>query len=544
MKTQQNNVIELAFISSKEYSDPFNDITVTAVITDPIGTERRVLAFWAGGSTWKVRYSSALVGIHRYITECSEKDNKNLNGIIGLLEIEEYKGSNPLFLHGAVTRRGDDLFLRHADGEPFFYLADTWWMGFTKRLDWPNGFKILTQDRVEKMFSVVQIVAGLYPDMLPFDDRGANESGFPWDPNFQAINPAYFDEADKKIEWLVQNGIVPCIVGCWGFFMSFAGKAAVKRHWQYLIERWAAYPVMWCLAGEANMAFYDERVSYEEHLKNSRRDWNDIALFVHEKDAFGRLVTIHPTSNGHEQIDDETLLDLDMLQTGHSGPLSLLPTLKQVRAAIARKRLPVINSEVCYEGICGSSYADVQRYLFLSNIFIGACGHTYGANGIWQVNAVDTPYGVSPHGAQWGDTPWTQAYKLPGSTQIGMSKQFLMRFEWWRFIPNNEWVESPCSFNGLDGNYATGIPSEVRLIFQPTFGGSFWGDILIKNIEPDVSYHAFRFNPINGDIIDLGLVIADVAGNWRLPRVNAFQDWISVLINTDKSGDFITDCKA
>jgi hypothetical protein len=412
-------------------------------------------------------------------------------------------------------------------------------MGFTKRLDL-KGFKKLTEDRVNKGFTAVQIVAGLYPDMEPFDERGANEGGFPWDTGYKRINPAYFDAADKKIELLVKNGIVPCIVGSWGFFMGIAGKDALKRHWQYLIGRWSAYPVMWCIAGEANMAFYDAKISYEEHLKTSRKDWNDIAKFIHENDAFKRLVTIHPTANGHEQIDDETLLDLDMLQTGHSGPFSLVPTLKQVRAAVERRRLPVVNAEVCYEGICGSSFADVQRYVFLSNFMLGTCGHTYGANGIWQVNTEDEPYGVSPHGAQWGETPWTIAHKLPGSEQIGISKKFLMHFKWWLFERHPEWVESPCTCEGLDGNFAAGIPSQVRLIYQPFWGGNFWGDILIKNIEKNINYNAFRFNPITGEIFELGEVKPDENGNWRLPRVNAFQDWLSVLINKDnlKEADF------
>jgi len=42
-------------------------------------------------------------------------------------------------------------------------------MGLTKRFRWPSDFRTLTADRVRKGFSVVQIVAGLYPDMPQFD---------------------------------------------------------------------------------------------------------------------------------------------------------------------------------------------------------------------------------------------------------------------------------------------------------------------------------------------------------------------------------------
>jgi Protein of unknown function (DUF4038) len=68
-------------------------------------------------------------------------------------------------------------------------------------------------DRQAKRFNVVQIVAGLYPDEPPFDDRGKNEGGFPWEPGFTRINPAYFDAADRKIQSLVRAELSSAIVG-------------------------------------------------------------------------------------------------------------------------------------------------------------------------------------------------------------------------------------------------------------------------------------------------------------------------------------------
>jgi len=102
---------------------------------------------------------------------------------------------------------------------------------------------LLTADRISKGFTVIQIVAGLYPDMPPFDPRGANEAGFPWEKGYTRINPSYFDMADLRIRWLVNSGLVPCIVGCWGYFLNFAGIEVMKRHWRYLVARYGAYPV-------------------------------------------------------------------------------------------------------------------------------------------------------------------------------------------------------------------------------------------------------------------------------------------------------------
>ncbi len=536
LRAEQNQVCEITMISRKTYSDPFNDVGVYAVIVDPSGATRRVSAFWGGGNCWKIRYSSHLCGVHSYQTFCSDESNPDLHGKSGQIEMIPLSedNHNPLYRHGAIRKNSGGRYLEHADGAPFFWLADTWWMGLTTRLAWPEDFIRLTKDRVEKGFTVIQIVAGLYPDMDPFDPRGKNEAGYPWDREFIRINPEYFDAAEKKLFHLIEQGIAPCIVGCWGFFSKYAGVETIKKHWDYILARWAAYPVIWCAAGEAVMPFYNDgdilsgRMTREEYIQAARRDWTEITRHIRASDPFKRLITIHPTTNGHEQMEDETLLDLDMLQTGHSGPISLLPTLKQVKAAVDRKKMPVINGEVCYEGICGSSGADVQRYLFWSCVMTGCCGHTYGANGIWQLNDRLTPYGPSPHGAGWGDTPWQEAADLPGSRQIGDSKKFLMQFEWWRLEPHPEWIEKPCDYESLEGYFCVGIPGELRLIFRPFFGGAFWGEDLVKNVEPD-TYTAKCYYVFSNRVQELGDVRPDEKGNWIAPRVNAFGDTVLVL---------------
>ena len=70
------------------------------------------------------------------------------------------------------------------------------------------------------------------------------------------INPAYFDAADLRIQYLVEKGLVPCIVGCWGYHLPMYGEPAMKKHWRNLVARWGAYPVIWCLAGEGSMPYY------------------------------------------------------------------------------------------------------------------------------------------------------------------------------------------------------------------------------------------------------------------------------------------------
>lgn len=534
----QNCVIEWWYdVTEKKYEDPFNDVEFKAIVTNPEGQEVNIPGFWGGDNQWRIRYSSPVIGIHRYKTICSDESNSQLHGHYGEIKVVPYEGNNLLYKHGALKADNEKKYLMHNDGTPFFWLGDTWWMGLSNRLKWPEGFQLLTQDRVEKGFSVIQIVAGLYPDMDPFDERGANEAGFPWNKEFSTVNPEYFDMVDLKISWLVETGLMPCIVGCWGFFIDFAGKEAMKKHWNYLLARYGTYPVVWCMAGEALMSFYNNKEAKsskenaEKYTARVKREWTEVTLDLKNKDPYNRVITIHPTDYGHNMLEDETLIDLDMLQTGHGSFNSLSKTVKMVLESVSREPgHPVINSEVCYEGICGTNYQEIQRFLFWSCLLSGACGHTYGANGIWQLNTREKPYGPSPHGATWGNTPWEDAYQLPGSRQVGLGKKLLERYNWWEFKTHPEWLEKhSCPENNYIAPFAAGIPGQVRVVFLPILGGVGWGETLVKSIEQNVRYKAFYYDPITGNEYDQGEVTPDKDGNWRSGKVTIFQDWVLVL---------------
>lgn len=377
---------EWAYTSGKAYSDPFNHLELSVVFSDPQGGEHQVPAFWAGDQVWRIRYSPASPGRYTYRTTCSDASNPDLHNRRGSMEVSPYTGENPLRKHGSIRVSSDHLHFEHEDGTPFFWLGDTWWMGLCSRLRWPEDFQSLATDRVRKGFTVGQIVAGLYPDMPAFDPRGANEAGFPWEKDYSRINPHYFDMADVRIQDLVERGIAPCIVGCWGYFLKFMGGAKLKQHWRYLVARWGAYPVFWCLAGEGTMPYYLSATKDQDSL-TQKTGWTEIGKYVRSIDPYHHPVTIHPGTTARDTVDDQSVLDFDMLQTGHSGYKSYPNTLDHVTGELARSpRMPVLVGEVNYEGILDGSRQEVQRFVFWALILSGAGGHTYGADGIWQVN--------------------------------------------------------------------------------------------------------------------------------------------------------------
>ena len=526
----QAQVSEWSYTSRKKYNDPFNAVELDVLLTHADGGSWRVPAYWAGEQEWRVRFAPPMPGRYELKTICSDVTNTDLHGQTSALEASSYDGGNPLLRHGPLRVAASKRSFEHADGTPFFWLADTWWMGFCRRLSWPEDFQLLIADRAAKGFTAIQIVAGLYPDMPAFDERGVNEAGFPWTRDFAHINPAYFDQADLRLRWLVRSGLVPCVVGCWGYYLPLLGAPKIKQHWRYLIARWAAYPVVWCLAGEAAMPYYLS-VDKEGDRQRQIAGWTEIGRYVRQTDPYHCLLTVHPTEIGRDQVEDDTVLDFDMLQTGHGGYFSIPNTVSKVTTERRREpAMPVVVGEVNYEGLMHGTQDEIQRLAFWVSILSGAAGHTYGANGIWQVNTREKPYGPSPHGGTWGDTPWEEAYRLPGAIQLGLAKGLLQRYDWWRFEPHQDWVAPAGGPENVNAPFAAGIPGQVRIIYfyDPIFP---WAAERprVTGLERDNEYAAFFWDPRTGQEHPLGGIKPDADGSWPIPMPPVFQDWVLVL---------------
>ncbi|MCL4415932.1 MAG: DUF4038 domain-containing protein [Actinobacteria bacterium] len=547
--TEQNLVLEISFISAKKYKNPFEDAELDIIVTNPDGKELVVPTFWAGENTWRFRYSSSIIGKHNFITKCSVTDDLGLNNQCGVIDISEYDGEKILYRHGRIRVNSNSKYLEHLDNTPFFWLGDTWWFGFAERCKWPEIFKIITEDRLRKGYSVIQIVAGLYPDFgKEFNKLEANEAGYVWDNEFKCINPAYFDMADLKVFWLVNSGLMPCIFGAWGYYLPWLGIEKMKKHWRYIIARWGAYPVVWSVAGEVRLPYYPyllmDYSKREKIIKNQTLGWAEIAKYIHQTDPFNNLITAHPSPgdssfSSREIFHDSSLYDINMLQTGHRDKNDFKKTLEVLQNSLnCLPQKPVINGEVCYEGIMGSNLQDTQRFLFWTHILSGAAGHTYGADGIWTFRSEENYIGET---GRWSSDKWDKAMDFPGSYQIGLSKKFLEKFEWYKFESYPEWVTPHQDKNNRYFPYCAGIPYTVRVIYIP---GLYLQknifclrEIKINSIEENSNYKAYFFDPRNGTSVFEMEVTPNEKGEWSVPincgliPTPSMEDWVLVLEN-------------
>ena len=528
-KTAANVMVEITFEAKAEHKDPFNELTLDAIFTDQAGKQLRAPGFWAGGRSWKVRYASPVVGSHRFATECSDVNDAGLHGVAGSVEVEPYSGDNPLYVHGPLRVDKTRRYLEHADGTPFLWLGDTWWMGLSKRLVWPQEFKTLAADRKKKGFNVVQIVAGLYPDMPAFDERGANEAGFPWEKEYARIRPEYFDAADQRILYLTEQGFVPCIVGAWGYHLPWLGQEKMRQHERYVYARWGALPMVWCVAGELNLPYYLSP-DFPNKGEKQTAEWEKVLAYARSINAFGRPITAHPTGVGRLSmrgaLKDVSLLDFDMIQTPHGQMEAVGPSVEAVRFSHgAKPPLPTVNAEPSYEMLMDKTPAEVCRRIFWVCWASGVKGYTYGANGIWQLNRRDQPYGNSPWGGGYGKISWDEAMNLAGSTQVSLGKKLLSEYEWWKFEPQVKeatWADGAAA-NAYDIPYAFG-DEEVRMVYVPSHRA-----IVIKALDAAKGYGGFYFDPVNGEKIVIANIKADGTGMFTIEPPKSDHDWVLVL---------------
>lgn len=532
LSTSVNRATLWTLTGATRRADPWHEITLTATLTGPDGKSLRVPAFWDGGETWRFRLSAPRPGTYRLATECSDSADSGLHGKEATLEVAPLPSgeSNPLNAHGAVEVAGRQL--RHADGTPFHWLADTWWMLMSERVSWPDGFGKLVAHRRRQGFNTAQVVIGFQPDTTPFDGRDANAGGSPWHKDYASINPGFFQHADRRIEHMVDAGMLPVILGGWGYHMLFMGKERMISHWRYLVSRYGAWPVLWCLAGEGAMPYYLSKDPAAE-TQQLREAFPALAKAVHAADPWRHPVTLHCRRTSWDDTVDPSTLDFFMTQAGH---FPNAPKIAIELLAIGRDRFPdhvIINSEPPYEGHGGTNWADTQRYSFWSSMLSGATGYTYGAAGVFQGNDRDRPTGDRPDGGAFDHAFWDDAIHFPGGEQIAKAHRLLVSLGHHEFTAHPEWA----SIN-IRGNheayplplraFAAGIPGKVRVVYMPLRWYT-WEGPLVRELEPGVRYKAAYLETDTLRRHELGVITGDARGEWRGPTLPHMFDWVLLL---------------
>lgn len=436
---------ELTFTASREFSNPYTDVTVWVELTGP-HFHKRVYGFWDGGSTFHVRLVATEPGVWNWRSGSTPPD-PGLSGKTGSFTAvpwtEEQKLENPL-RRGFLRATGNRHALEQPDGTPFFVLGDTWWALGTNRFRWSGdgaelppgpeaGFKDYVRYRKQQGYNWISMIAA-FPNWmtdgqpwrvvmndaekttvrsawLEFGTGSAknmdNEGGRPFQfpgkvpsyenmfPDVDRVNPAYFQSIDRKIDYLNAQGFVTFIEVSrrdasllWSKYYRWPDSYA--RFIQYV---WSRYQANNTVLSPIHLDIISETVGPDEYSRAIGMVRENFGL-----PPFQTLLSANANPSTLENWGDDSWVTLH--QIGNVREHNNYWYLTEIfRSPHTR---PGLNGEPYYAGYTdarslgggrgyqygakGGTETDdryVRSAMYGSFLSGGLAGHVYGAEGIW-----------------------------------------------------------------------------------------------------------------------------------------------------------------
>jgi len=582
--------VEITLRAENSYENAYRDVIVWVDLKGP-GFSKRCYGFWDGGDTFRVRVLGTAAGVWTWRSGSNQRDS-GLNGKIGSFTAvawaEEDKQANPC-RRGMVKSSANGHAFEYADGSVFFLMGDTWWPVGTFRYPWYDddtprpmgpgaGIKDYLRYRRKQGYNCIAMVAALpnwanddMGDEIETDDgvelRGAwhqigtnsakdmhDEDGnraffFPgkvpgyedYFPDVDRINPKYFQNLDKKIDYMNAQGFTPFIevarrdIGpAWKRYYDW--PASYTRYIQYV---WSRYQANNCL-------FSPIHFDWDGSLP--AQDWNPAANAVIEKyghPPFGTLASCNPTGSslknfGHTDkakwLGFHQIGNFDhRLGHGHRS-YPLLTEIFDTTPAI-----PAINGEPYYDGQHDTEPGSAEAALFARSAMYGSVlsgglgGHIYGAGREGETG-----------GAMWGGNVEAAAENKvwdgilwESGDQMRHLKTFIMSEgrRYMQLVPQRELLEANKFGKTNDWvEWAYCAATEEKDLFLLYFEKGCKKAILSSG----VAYGKFKaewFNPRTGEWFAAGggTLASDAAGKITLPNFPGEQtisdtDWAMKLI--------------
>ena len=133
---------------------------------------------------------------------------------------------NPFEKHGKLRVAKAGTHLEHADGTPFFFLADTCWTG--PALSTAEDWQVYLKDRKDKKFTAVQFNAVSPWRTAPTDAEGRTAYTIP--DGKLVPNEDYFKRLDARIKAITDAGLLAVPVLAWAHKKGDAGFDLSEEH--------------------------------------------------------------------------------------------------------------------------------------------------------------------------------------------------------------------------------------------------------------------------------------------------------------------------
>jgi hypothetical protein len=439
---ETNRLVEISLISNKDYTDPINDIDLICKVTHINGTSQTVCGFWDGNRLFRVRFSCPINGEWNYLITCSDTLNSGLHNKNGKVIIKKYEGNNPFYLKGFPKVAAESRYLTYGNGEPYFYFGDTIWEVYWKSTK--GDVERYLSDRKKKGFNNIQTISMSHNMLWYYGVKNREGQTTFLNNDWSQINPRYFDYMDYVIKTANDSGFLVSLMPlAGGMFIMHSYNHYFDRYFtveqtlqlaKYIGTRYSGLNIVWITAGD--MVYKTPEI---------RDFWTSVGNLIKKVTGSRQIMTVHCAgwSLPSDFFDYTTnWLDFDMFQASHvrNAYYNYIGPLKSLQVQHPR---PLLGAELCYEDFHDSVWTDYPRIddydvrqANYESILSGAiAGATYGCNGVFQwedprITTVPKTY----DSRYYLDDAW----KLPGSSNMGILKKLFEKYNWYDLIPNQD----------------------------------------------------------------------------------------------------------
>jgi hypothetical protein len=395
---------------------------------------------------------------------------------------------------GPIRVSPNGRYFVDAQGDPFYFLADTQWELF-RRYSLSDA-KLILGNRKAKGFSVVMV-------MLTGVGNGTGpnlEGQRPWlGDNPATPNPDYFTHVDAIVK-LAQANDIHLLIGI--YHQTYGDRMTVEnaRPWAaWVTKRYHDSPnIIWTI--------------YPKALDDYKAIANNLAEGVQEGDGGRHLFSMHPDPSPASSsfMHAEPWLGFNSIQVWNRLDLVYPMTIADYQRSPVK---PVTMLEGVYEG--GEEYGYpitplmVRREAYYTCLAGGF--HGYGHNDSWRVRP-----------------RWREALDDPGARQMTVLKQVLTGLpKWWTLMPDQSVLSAGGKTRGDELNLG-GRSAEGKWIIAYIAGDPNITVNLTK-ITATNSAAAEWVDPVTGDRQWIGHF--PTSGTQPFTRPAGWQDGVLV-INT------------
>ena len=345
--------------------------------------------------------------------------------------------ASPWDEHGKIVVHPENPhYLQHEDGTPFWWLGDTAWELIHRASR--EEVDLYLENRRQLGFNVIQTV--VLSEFLK--RKQSNYYGAEPIADWDALQPVtldgydFWDHLDYIVEAAAQRGLYLGLLPTWGEWVVprsghpiFNTEAEAYSYGKFLGSRYkAANNIIWILGGDRHPDERPEGVALWRAMAEGITDGVNGENSLDGKANYRSTFMTHHSFNSSSQwFHEDPWIDFHTWGSYHSEYNDTRSFVIARQDWALPNPKPTLNSEPCYEelplnyAIPNNGYFtafDVRVAAYWS-VLSGACGHTYGANPIWQFTDASRPESMATL------STWHQALSFDGARHMSHLKALL-----------------------------------------------------------------------------------------------------------------------